>query len=66
MNKELKETTERIAEKYARLVEERIDKIEELTGKDLRDIYEGIQMLGHITATLERFSRMENATNLGD
>lgn len=64
MNKELKETTERIAEKYAKLVEERIDSTEELTGKDLRDIYEGIQMLGHIMATLERFSRMENVINL--
>lgn len=56
----LKETVEQISEKYAVLVEKRIDKADELTGTDLRDIYESIQMLGHIVATLERFSRMEH------
>ena len=55
---ELKETVERVAEKYASLVEKRIDRTEDLTGTDLHDIYEGIQMLGHVVATLERFSRM--------
>lgn len=48
-----------VAVKYAKLVEERIDSIENgLTGTDLREIYDGIQMLGHITATLERVSRI--------
>lgn len=55
----LRETVERVAEKYAGLVENRIDSAKELTGQDLHDIYEGIQMLGHIVATLERFSRMD-------
>lgn len=59
---EVRKTVERIAEKYADLVEQRIESTEELTGTDLRDIYDGIQMLGHIVATLERFSRMRNAT----
>lgn len=56
---QLKEKAVQIAGKYFDLVEKRIDSAEELTGSDLRDIYEGIQMMGHITATLERFSRME-------
>lgn len=55
----LRSTVERVAEKYANLVEKRIDNAEDLTGTDLHDIYEGIQMLGHIVATLERFSRMK-------
>jgi len=59
-NNELKQTVERIAEKYAALVEKRIDNVQILTGTDLRDIYDGIQMLGHITATLERFSLMKS------
>ena len=40
-------------------MEKRIDSAEELMGSDLRDIYEGIQMVGHITTTLEKFSCME-------
>ena len=49
-----------IAFKYAKLVDERIDKVENgLTGEDLREVYDGIQMLGHITATMERLSRMD-------
>lgn len=49
-----------IAFKYAKLVNERIDKVENgLTGEDLREVYDGIQMLGHITATMERLSRMD-------
>lgn len=63
MNKEkenLGVIVERIAAKYAKLVENRIDTVKgELTGIDLRDTYDGIQMLGHIVATMERFSRME-------
>ena len=48
-----------IALKYAKLVNERIDKVENgLTGEDLREVYDEIQMLGHITATMERLSRM--------
>ena len=59
----LRENIERIACKYATLVEERIDKTQNgLTGTDLREIYDAIQMLGHIIATLERFSRMKNVT----
>lgn len=51
---------EEIAFKYAKLVNERIDKVENgLTGEDLREVYDGIQMLGHITATMERLSRMD-------
>lgn len=57
-NLKLKQTVESVAEKYAALVEKRIDETNELTGTDLRDIYDGIQMLSHIVATLERFSRM--------
>lgn len=56
---ELRAKAEQIAGKYFALMEKRIDSAEGLTGSDLRDIYDGIQMMGHITATLERFSRME-------
>lgn len=55
----LKKKVERIAGKCADLVEKRIESTKELTGDDLHDIYSGIQMLGHITMTLERFNRME-------
>ena len=51
--KTLKSQVESIAEK-------RIDGTNELTGDNLNDIYSGIQMLGHIVMTLERFSRIEN------
>ena len=62
-NENIGEIIERIACKYAILVEARIDNTQNgLTGTDLREIYDGIQMLGHITATLERFSRMKNLT----
>lgn len=56
----LRGTVERIAKKYADLVEQRIESAEELMGTDLDDIYKSIQMLAHITATLERLSRMED------
>ena len=59
--KELIETTESIAAKYANMVEDRIDDVKNgLTGVDLKDVYECIQILGHIVATLERLSRMKN------
>lgn len=58
--KTLKSQVESIAQKYAELVEKRIDGTNELTGDNLNDIYSGIQMLGHIVMTLERFSRIEN------
>jgi hypothetical protein len=59
-NENLRGIIERIACKYAALVEERIDKAQNgLTGTDLREIYDGVQMLGNITATLKRFSRMK-------
>ncbi len=58
--KTLKSQVESIAQKYADLVEKRIDGTNELTGDNLNDIYSGIQMLGHIVMTLERFSRIEN------
>ena len=65
MNKEkenLGVIVERIATKYAKLVENRIDAIQgDLTGIDLSDTYDGIQRLGHIVATMERFGRMESA-----
>lgn len=54
------EKVARIAEKYADLVEKRIDGTGSLAGQDLRDVYDSIQMLGHITATLERFSKMRD------
>lgn len=61
--KKLEEIVNEIALKYAKLVNERIDKAEKgLTGEDLREIYDGIQMLGHVTATMERLSRMGNPT----
>lgn len=56
---ELEQGIVRISKKYMALVERRIDGADELTGENLRDIYDGIQMLGHIVATMERFSRME-------
>lgn len=60
--KQLTELTESIAVKYAKLLEDRIDHADNgLTGTDLRDIYDGIQMLGHISATLERFSRINSS-----
>ncbi len=58
--KNLKEKALHIAEKYTDLVEKRVDATESLTGQDLRDIYDSIQMLGHITATLERFNNMKS------
>ena len=58
--KTLKSQVESIAQKYSDLVEKRIDGTNELTGDNLNDIYSGIQMLGHIVMTLERFSRIEN------
>lgn len=61
--KKLKKKVESIAEKYADLVEKRIDNTEELTGENLKDIYSGIQMLGHIAMTFERLSRMENGND---
>ncbi len=48
-----------IAEKYADLVEKRIDTIKSLNGLEVRDVYESIQILEQITATLERFKRMD-------
>lgn len=55
---EFAEMVRRIAIKYAKLVEGRIDAVEtSLTGTDLRDIYDAIQMLGHITATMDRLNR---------
>ena len=58
MVNELEVKAAKIAGKYFDLVEKRIDSADELTGNALREIYEGIQMMGHITATLERFSRI--------
>lgn len=59
-NENFKETVERIASKYVKLVEERIDNTQNgLSGQDLRDIYDGIQLLGNIMSTLERLSRMK-------
>lgn len=55
------ETVARIAAKYAKLVEDRIDSVKNgLTGEDLHDVYDGIQMLGHITATMEKSRRISN------
>ncbi len=56
---ELEVKVAQIAGKYFDLVEKRIDSAEELTGNNVREIYDSIQMMGHITATLERFSRMK-------
>ncbi|MCI9597881.1 MAG: hypothetical protein HFE75_11430 [Firmicutes bacterium] len=59
-NKEFCAIVERVAVKYAKLVEKRIDSVNgELTGTELRDVYDGVQMLGNVTATLERLSRTE-------
>lgn len=58
-NKEFYGTVQRIAVKYAKMVEKRIDNTQTgLRGTDLREIYDGIQMLGNITATLERLSHI--------
>ncbi|MCI8992997.1 MAG: hypothetical protein HFG80_09830 [Eubacterium sp.] len=53
------EKMESIVEKYAGLVEKRISNTENLSGEDLRDIYDGIHSLGYIVASLERLYRME-------
>ena len=53
-------TVEKIALKYAELVEKRIDNAQELKGDDLSDIYNGIHMLTHTTAMLERLGRIKN------
>ena len=60
-NEKLYETVERIAEKYAKLVDERIDNVHDgLTGTDLRDVYDGIQMLGHVITTLKKIQPYED------
>ncbi len=56
-NKELEQALRRIAEKSAALVEGRIDDTMELTGTALKDIYDGVHILGHVVATLERLNR---------
>ena len=54
------EIVDRIAVKYAKLVENRIDRAKNgLTGMDLREVYDGVQMLGNITATVERLNRID-------
>lgn len=57
-NKNLENKVRSIAEKYADLVEKRIDEAESLTGNDMTEIYTCIQMLDHIVMALERFSRI--------
>ena len=55
----LKKTINNIAENYAMLVEERIDTTEKLTGKDLKDIHNGVQTLGSIIEIVEKCSHIE-------
>ena len=56
----IKQKVENLTIKYIDLVERRIDDTTEIKEEDLRDIYDGMQMISHIVATLERLSRMEN------
>ena len=55
-NKEFRETVERIAVKYAKEVEKRIDR---MGNNSLKNLYDEIQLLGNMAATLERLSRTE-------
>ena len=56
----IREKIEEIAIKYAGLIEKRIDNTDTLSGEDINDIYDGIQSLGHIIASMERLERMEH------
>ncbi len=62
-SKNLEQTVGRIAEKYAKLVENRIDSDQVMTGTELSEFNEEIRALGHLIATLERFSRMEDLSD---
>ncbi len=53
---------ERIADKYARLVEKHLDNMHNaIAGNDLEEIREDIRMLAHVTATMQRLFQMESA-----
>ncbi len=58
-NNRLKSTINNIAENYAMLVEERIDATEKLTGKDLKDIHNGIQTLKSIMVIVESCTHID-------
>jgi len=63
-----KEKVEKIAENYADLVDLRIRRAKESELVDatvMAEINEGIRMLGHISATLERVDRMNRGNDAG-
>lgn len=63
-NESFRDIVERIAVKYAKKVESRIDNsTEALSGAELSEIYEGVHLLGNLAATLERFRRTEDWTD---
>lgn len=49
----------RIARKYMDMLEGKLDYSVSFSVRDLREVYDGIQTLGHIAASLERFARLE-------
>lgn len=54
----------RIMVKYAGLVENQIDSAQSnFAEADLRDVYDGIRILGNIAVTLERHSNLERHTD---
>lgn len=57
---ELQKKIEDIAIKFAELIEKRIDNTDDLSGKNVQDIYDGIQSLGHIVASMERLDHMKS------
>lgn len=49
----------RIARKYMAMVEEKLDYSVSYSVRDLREVYDGIQMMEHVAVALERFARLE-------
>ncbi len=70
MNQKFKSKVEMIAERYADLVDKQIQTINNAdpalfdSAEAMNEITEGIRMLGHITATLERLERMEHGNKI--
>ena len=54
----------RIARKYMDMVEGELDDSVSCSVRDLREACDGIQMMGHIAAALERFARLEHGAGI--
>lgn len=62
----LKEKVENIAEKYADLVEKRIEetiKKENIGSCEMNEINDGIRMLNHVAGTLQKLSACDEKTS---